>query len=94
MPGSAERRPQGNPETGTSSTATNRPNTAILSRLTGPPCGCMFGRDGHEDHCPTRVTSPASLPAARASWLHLRWLGLVDGEGFVEGILRDLGRAS
>jgi hypothetical protein len=38
--------------------------------------------------------SPASLRGSRAAWEHLRFLGLLDADGYVEGILRDLGGAA
>jgi len=42
----------------------------------------------------TPPTSPGRLEASRAAWAHLAFLGLLDSDGYVEGILRDLGRAS
>jgi hypothetical protein len=60
----------------------------------GCPCGCA-GRGFHEDDCPSRRRPfPAALEASRAAWEHLRFCGLLDREGYVEGILRELGRVS
>lgn len=42
----------------------------------------------------TQSTAPGQIEASRAAWAHLAFLGLLDREGFVEGVLRDLGRAS
>lgn len=39
-------------------------------------------------------SSRRSLSASRSAWLHLQFCALVDDEGFVEGILRNLGEAS
>ncbi|MCA0332270.1 MAG: hypothetical protein LCI03_20590 [Actinobacteria bacterium] len=38
--------------------------------------------------------SAASLRGSRAAWQHLQFLGLLDSDGYVEGILRDLGGAA
>ena len=40
------------------------------------------------------LVTPRGLEASRSAWAHLRDLGLVDVEGFVDGVLRELGRAS
>jgi hypothetical protein len=50
---------------------------------------------GHRDPWTfTPSASQRSLEASRAAWEHLRFCGLLDTEGLVEGILRDLGGAS
>lgn len=57
---------------------------------------CEPLRDGRRD--PWTFTAPApsarSLAASRAAWWHLHDLGLLDGEGFVAGVLADLGGAA
>lgn len=57
---------------------------------------CEPLEDGRRD--PWTFTAPppsaTSLRGSRAAWEHLRFLGLLDSEGYVEGILRDLGGAA
>lgn len=68
-------------------------NTSTVRRL-GPPCGCPM----HGPHAcaPSRSSSASArhLEAARAAWHHLALCGLLDSEGFVEDVLRRVGRAS
>lgn len=67
----------------------------ILRRRRAAALRCEPLHDGQRDPWRfTRSISPGHLDASRAAWAHLAWLGLVDSEGFVEGVLRDLGRAS
>lgn len=40
------------------------------------------------------LSTTRNLEASRAAWAHLKFCGLVDSEGFVDGVLRDLGQAS
>jgi hypothetical protein len=56
-------------------------------RRIGPPCGCPL--DHHECR-----THRGNIAASRAAWEHFRFLGLLDSEGHMEGVLRDLGRSA
>jgi hypothetical protein len=94
-PPDAERRPQGDhPETG-HVLAANQPSHSVRRRRAAA-LRCEPLRDkGHRDPWTfTPSASQRSLEASRAAWEHLRFCGLLDTEGLVEGILRDLGGAS
>jgi len=67
----------------------------ILRRRRAASLRCEPLADGRRDPWRyTPPTSPGRLEASRAAWAHLAFLGLLDSDGYVEGILRDLGRAS
>lgn len=76
----------------------SRTNTAapILRRRRAASLRCEPLSDGRRDPWPSQpdAASRRTLAASRDAWSYLAWLGLVDSEGFVEGVLRDLGGTS
>lgn len=68
----------------------------ILRRRRASSLRCEPLSDGRRDpwRYEQRTASRHALSASRDAWSYLAWLGLVDSEGFVAGVLRDMGRAS
>jgi hypothetical protein len=69
--------------------------SSSLRRRRAASLRCEPLADGRRDQFSfTPLTSPRALSAARQAWAHLASSGLVDDEGFVSGVLRELGNAS